>query len=104
MKFLNEDLRNIDSLRISIPRSASQQAFEQADQFNKELDEIQNMLDEFFIEPDFDPLQSDLKDLDKIGKDRRVRRFDLCKDLLQLLKNRSDIDAKTSRSSESDFE
>jgi|GEM_PF-5363732 len=94
MKFSHDDLRNIDSLRISIHSSASPQAFELAGQFNEELAAIQNRLDEFFIVPDFDPLESDLKALEKIGKDRRFLRFDLIKDILRLLSTRVDIDAR----------
>jgi len=97
MKFSHDDLRNIDSLRISIHSSASPQAFELAGQFNEELAAIQNRLDEFFIVPDFDPLESDLKALEKSGKDRRFLRFDLIKDILRLLNIRFDIDATIRR-------
>ncbi len=89
MKFSYEDLRHIEKLRISLPPSASPQAIELADQFNGELDQLQKRLDEFFENiPDFDPLASDMKDLDKIAKDRRVRKFDLWKAVVQLLQSR----------------
>ncbi len=92
MKFDYEDVQNIAKLRISLPKTAAAAAVELADQFNEQLDQFQKRMAELFVVPNIEPLASDMKDLEKLGKAQRALKFELVKSLVQLLEARIAID------------
>ncbi|MEJ7593027.1 MAG: hypothetical protein WKF77_15885 [Planctomycetaceae bacterium] len=88
MKFSFDDMQHFQKLRIVLPTNAAATAVDLASGFNEQLDQLQKRFDEYFTEPGIETLTTDLKDMEKIGKDRRARKFELVRSFLQCLNAR----------------